>query len=332
MAINPNQPTDDLLQPNPALVRPFSALPRIEVPADGNPRANAVGTVYTRYAFAGNEEEFRRMLQQGQQPQQQQPPENRYYRGDGWGNFWQRWAPSLSRAGAVTGAAAILLVPSDPGAEAYFADFPPTDDYERGLRQQAVQAVSAGDDPYRVRRDLFNDVDQHRQERDRQASPDYSGGRGNDNNVEVRGNPCQIGPKGRNHCPSPMNAHHIVPDFVFRLAPLRFTDQRVPGTPSYNDGPTICVRGRASTPGTEHNRIQTLTDSAIGGLDDGTGSARLGDVLREAKRTAAEAVPECAEQIRRAVDEAFAGADPNTLVRTYNGPVRLQRIPSGASP
>src|SRR5690606_39059067 len=119
-----------------------------------------------------------------------------------------------------------------------------------------------------------------------------------------------------------------VPDFALRYGRPGNADLRVPGTPSYADGPTICLQGGARTPGSEHNRIQNATDSAVSALDDGTGTARLGDVLREAKRTAGDAIPECKEQMDRAVDDAFRGADPNTLVRTYNGPLREYNIPS----
>lgn len=324
MALDPNQQTGSLTAVNPALVDPFFKLPKIEVPADGNPRKNAKGVVGTQYAFLDTKKTDAFEQQQKQQP----PKENPYLKNDG-GIDWGKWGTRLGRGTAILGAAAILFVPSNPGGMAYLADTPPGDAHEAGLIKQAAEAIDAGDDPGRVKSDLQRDLQKHREEKKKEKEKEASnqGGKGGDNNVQVRGNPCKIGPKGSNKCPDG-EAHHIVPDFALRYGRPGNADLRVPNTPSYNQGPSICVKGNARTPGTEHNRIQSLTDGAISKLDDGTGSAKLGDVLREAKRTAGEAIPECKEQMDKAVDDAFKGADKDALVRTYNGPLREYNIPS----
>jgi hypothetical protein len=144
-----------------------------------------------------------------------------------------------------------------------------------------------------------------------------------DGNVQVRKDerpdekdPCDIQPFGEQECPPGKQRHHIVSDFVLRYGKREDTARRIPGMPSEEEGPTICLEGSAWVQGTEHNELQRALDARIFDAGDASGQAPLREILEIAIEETIKFKPECEEQIRKAVEEAFKNVDKDALVRT----------------
>lgn len=128
--------------------------------------------------------------------------------------------------------------------------------------------------------------------------------------------PCRVGPYDSTQC-SPAQRHHIVPDYTKRYGPGRSNANRIPGMPSVGRGWVICMAGNARTPGTPHNRAQTITDnlnnaSAASGTPLGTISVR--QAMINGAIGSISARPECATVIVGAVNAEFAGISGNRLM------------------
>lgn len=140
---------------------------------------------------------------------------------------------------------------------------------------------------------------------------------------------CIVGPYDeiRDQCPEGHQAHHIVPDYTVRTGTRRqgiAGRNRIPGLPSFGDGPAICLEGNARTTGSQHN-VAHQCDQTIAGLgrqtDNGPlGTAPVSQVVPVATEAAINARPECEEQIRDEVDRAYGDADPNQSMRTTQQP------------
>ncbi len=131
----------------------------------------------------------------------------------------------------------------------------------------------------------------------------------------------------KEQCPEGHQAHHIVPDYAARTgnrAQGIAGEYRIPGMPSFGDGPSICLEGNARTTGSQHN-VAHQSDQAIAALGQRTnngpvGSAPACEVIALATDAAVQARPECERQIRDEVDRAYGDVDPNQSMRTTQQP------------
>lgn len=142
--------------------------------------------------------------------------------------------------------------------------------------------------------------------------------------------PCIVGPYDeiRNQCPDGHQAHHIVPDYTARTGTRvqgMAGQNRIPNLPSFGDGPSICLEGHARTPGSAHN-IAHQCDQAIATVGQQTdvnrpvGTAPAGRVVEIATQSCINARPDCEQQIRNAVDDAYGDVSPNQLMRSTQQP------------
>ena len=140
---------------------------------------------------------------------------------------------------------------------------------------------------------------------------------------------CIVGPYDeiKDQCPEGHQAHHIVPDYAARFGTRAegiSGQNRIPGMPSFDDGPSICLEGNARTTGSQHNTAhqcdQTL--ATIGQQTDNgpVGTAPAADVVREATEAAVNARPECEQQIRDEVNRAYGNVNPDQSMRTTQQP------------
>jgi hypothetical protein len=159
-------------------------------------------------------------------------------------------------------------------------------------------------------------------------------GNGKDNDgIQILGSgdeKCDIKPYGKQKCPSKQQAHHIVPDYVLRVGTRGDAVKninRIPGMPSLNDGPSICLSGGSRVKRTKHNDAHSGTDKRIsdaGKRSDGPdGTAPMGEIILISALAMAEVMPECYDKIMSAVKEAFKDVDPKVLGRT------TEKLPKG---
>ena len=122
-------------------------------------------------------------------------------------------------------------------------------------------------------------------------------------------------------------SHHVPPDYTMGTArtgrEVNEEGSRFPNMPDFRDMPAICLQGDAGKVGTEHNEIQTETNSAVKKLgqtgETANGTTRLGDVIQESiDVTVADprVGEQCRAKLEAAAAKAFAGKNPNQLVRT----------------
>lgn len=146
----------------------------------------------------------------------------------------------------------------------------------------------------------------------------------------VQRQPCIVGTYDeiRNQCPEGHQAHHIVPDYTARTGTRvqgMAGQNRIPNMPSFGGGPSICLEGHARTPGSAHN-IAHQCDQAIAvlgqqtGVNREVGTAPAGRVMEVATQSSINARPDCEQQIRDAVNDAYGNASPNQLMRTTQQP------------
>lgn len=139
--------------------------------------------------------------------------------------------------------------------------------------------------------------------------------------------PCRTGPYSemRNVCAAQgKQAHHIVPDYTLRYGTREQGEHginRIPGMPSLAEGQTICLEGNAATEGTEHYFAHRYTDGPIKDIGQDPenavqGTAPLAYILEFSKAGVSRVLPECEDEIRRAVDEQFEDIDHDRRVRT----------------
>ncbi len=139
---------------------------------------------------------------------------------------------------------------------------------------------------------------------------------------------CGVKPYKDQKCPKGQQAHHIVPDFALRYGSrakgAQGTD-RIPGMPSLQDGPSICLSGHARTAPSEHNAAHEITDASIHAAgqrtDNGAqGVAPIGEVLDISVDAVSRIKPECKEEITSKVNESFKGVDRSQYARTTQQP------------
>ncbi len=169
-----------------------------------------------------------------------------------------------------------------------------------------------------------------------------AGGGGTAGNVHVVGSggggDCGIKPYKDQKCPEGQQAHHIVPDYALRYGSRgkgAKGQDRIPGMPSLQDGPSICLTGQAKTQGSEHNAAHEGTDPRINALGEradngGKGLAPIGEILNIAVDEVAKFKPHCADEIKRKTEEAFKDVDRSKYGRTTQQPPKKGTEAHGA--
>lgn len=120
----------------------------------------------------------------------------------------------------------------------------------------------------------------------------------------------------------------IVPDYALRYGNRKNSEARIPGMPSLDDGPSICLSGGSKAKGSEHNQAHEGTDPKIMAAgqrtDNGAvGVAPIGEIIDISVEEVGKVKPHCQEEIKRKVDDAFKGVDRNKYGRT------TQQLPKG---
>lgn len=154
------------------------------------------------------------------------------------------------------------------------------------------------------------------------------GGGGDGFTVLGSGGDCGIKAFKDQKCAAGQQRHHIVPDYALRYgsrAKGAKGQERIPGMPAYEDGPSICLSGQARSGGSEHNAVHEGVDpriSAAGKRNDNgaEGLAPIGEIIDISVEEAAKAKPHCADEIKRKTDEAFKDVDRKKYGRTTQQP------------
>jgi hypothetical protein len=158
----------------------------------------------------------------------------------------------------------------------------------------------------------------------RQALPQAQTGARVDNKPKKA---CIVGPynKIKNLCGPGRQAHHIVPDYTLRYGNRAEGERginRIPGMPSFGDGPAICLEGHAGMADTEHYEAH-MADALIAALGVQTGTARIEDIKDIAVAAVINIKSDCAPEILTLTEATFATVDENQLART------TKSLPSG---
>ena len=132
---------------------------------------------------------------------------------------------------------------------------------------------------------------------------------------------CGIKPYKDQKCPKGQQAHHIVPDYALRYGNRKNSEARIPGMPSLDDGPSICLSGGSRTKDSAHNQAHEGTAPKIMAAgqrtDNGAvGVAPIGEIIDISVEEVGKVKPHCQEEIKRKVDDAFKGVDRNKYGRT----------------
>jgi Domain of unknown function (DUF4150) len=137
-------------------------------------------------------------------------------------------------------------------------------------------------------------------------------------------NDCGIKPYKDQKCPSGQQAHHIVPDYALRYGNRKQGEKgqnRIPGMPSFDDGPSICLSGNSKSVGSDHNLAHAGTDPKVKAAGNDLslgpqGLAPIGHIVDIAIDEVSKLKPHCKEEVKQKVDEAFKGVDRSKYGRT----------------
>lgn len=176
-----------------------------------------------------------------------------------------------------------------------------------------------------------NEVKQEEKQAEQAVQDQIASEIGNNVNIPGSGNgdsPCGIRRFSEQKCPPGQQAHHIVPDYTLRYGARSDKESRIPGMPSLNDGPSICLSGGSKTPGSEHNMAHEGTDPRIAtigrDLEKGpNGVAPIGAILDISVEEVSKVKPHCKEEIEREVRKAFKDVGRDKYGRT------TQSLPEG---
>ncbi len=129
--------------------------------------------------------------------------------------------------------------------------------------------------------------------------------------VEGKPDPCNPGAHGKNDCPPGQDSHHIIADYILRLGTRKAPGPRVPGAPSLDEGPAICLSE------SEHREVHRLMDNAIRTAGGATGTVPFEKVKQIAYDALGKAKPDCKGKFEAATDEFFKKMSNDALVRAY---------------
>lgn len=137
----------------------------------------------------------------------------------------------------------------------------------------------------------------------------------------------------KDSCPPGQQAHHIIPDTLNRTSNRKQGAKgigRIPGMPSLDDGPCICLTGQARVPKSEHNVAHggdRLIRNAANRTDNGVvGTLPVKEAIPISMAAAIKARPDCEGEIRREVRRAYPDYENDN--RSMNG---SGRPPKGAA-
>ena len=172
-------------------------------------------------------------------------------------------------------------------------------------------------------------VPNRKRKRDDKKEPPKSGSGNNGFKTEGTGEGgCGIKPFKDQTCPTGQQAHHIVPDYALRYgnrADGAKGINRIPGMPSLDDGPSICLTGGSKVKNSDHNKAHDGTDPKIAALGDRKdkgplGVAPIGDIIEISIDEVGKVKPHCQAEIKKKVDDAFSGVDRKAYGRTTQNP------------
>ncbi|MGJ7501575.1 PAAR-like domain-containing protein [Variovorax sp. ZT5P49] len=129
--------------------------------------------------------------------------------------------------------------------------------------------------------------------------------------VEGKPDPCNPGAHGKNECPPGQDSHHIIADYILRLGTRKAPGARVPGAPSLDEGPAICLSED------EHREVHRLMDNAIRAAGGASGTVPFEKVKQIAYDALGKAKPDCKGKFEAATDEFFKKISNDALVRAY---------------
>ncbi|MCF1496512.1 hypothetical protein FS834_29510, partial [Agrobacterium vitis] len=123
-------------------------------------------------------------------------------------------------------------------------------------------------------------------------------------------------------CGSDYQAHHIVPDYTLRYgnrAEAEKGQKRIPGLPTFGQGPAICLKGYKADAGSEHG-LAHQADEEVAKLGSGwstpQGTADMESIRRISRDAAVSATEgECEREIDTALN-AQPSLRSNILGRT----------------
>jgi len=129
--------------------------------------------------------------------------------------------------------------------------------------------------------------------------------------VEGQPDPCNPGAHGKNNCPPGEDSHHIIADYIMRLGTRKEPGVRLPGAPSLNDGPAICLTEK------EHARVHQLMDGAIKAAGGDAGTVSFEKAKQIAYEALGEAKKDCKGKFEAATDEYFKNVPEDALARAF---------------
>jgi len=143
-------------------------------------------------------------------------------------------------------------------------------------------------------------------------TPETGGGGGKDG-VRVTGDKdeCEPEPYDENQCSKENGeaAHHIVPDFILRVGTRLDPGLRMPGAPSLDRGPSICLNKA------DHANVHREIASGMRAKLSANGTITLKDVLDISIDALDKVKPDCKRQFEQPVRDAFKDVPSETLGR-----------------
>lgn len=246
---------------------------------------------------------------------------------------WARygvWARRLTAIGIVIEG---IFVPSN-GAN--LSDVVPQDDFERDVVKTFYEGVEDGADSWEMRDWAKDQIREHRT-RPRPApvpvpQPD-------DVRVDEEEEwPCLVGPYWMIQPVCPGEAHHIVPDMVYRLgrrpkgAGMGSTEERIPGTPNaptLNEGMTVCLTEtmHGSGPTGLHGKLRGEF-TKMGSEFVPNGTAPMGAILKKSLESIDE-IPGLSRECKEKAKAAAIGQVSSRHQPTQPGRVWERPLPTG---
>ena len=150
--------------------------------------------------------------------------------------------------------------------------------------------------------------------------------------------PCVVGPYKYVNMICPGEAHHIIPDMVYRLgkAPAseeekNSTDGRIPNSPTYNQGQAICLSpGMHRTDDDAVHKSLNPALKALGGNFNPQGTAPLGNIRDEAHR-AIDQIKELPEKCKKMAKDAATIQVGSKFRQPGRTTINPPKLPGGQS-
>lgn len=129
---------------------------------------------------------------------------------------------------------------------------------------------------------------------------DTSGGGGKDG-TRITGDKddCEPEPYDENKCGDGEAAHHVVPDFILRVGTRLDPGVRMPGAPSLDKGPSICLNKD------DHAEVHRKISEGMRAKIGSNGTVTLKDVLDISIDALDEVKPDCKRQFEQPIRDAF---------------------------